>query len=214
MNDTWFDTLTVRGAGPGRRALRARAVERRINLRRVDGDTVGAVLRRDDDARRCSTDLVEVFGVAAAVGRRSAATSPGLPDAERRTSEFLTHPVFHEHRSETEMLRYLRRLADMDVALDRAMIPLGSCTMKLNATTEMEPVTWPEFGGIHPFAPLDQVEGYLELIHDLEATLARDHRLRRRVAAAQRRVAGRAGRPARHPRLPPQPGRRASATCA
>ncbi|HEX2563780.1 MAG TPA: aminomethyl-transferring glycine dehydrogenase subunit GcvPB, partial [Acidimicrobiales bacterium] len=95
----------------------------------------------------------------------------GIPAGERRTSEYLTHPVFHEHRSETEMLRYLRRLADKDVALDRAMIPLGSCTMKLNATTEMEPVTWPEFADVHPFAPLDQAEGYLELIHELEAML-------------------------------------------
>ena len=136
------------------------------------------------------------------------------PQAERRTSEYLTHPVFHEHHSETEMLRYLRRLADSDVALDRAMIPLGSCTMKLNATTEMEPVTWPEFADIHPFAPLDQAEGYLELIARPRAHAGRDHRLRRGVAPAQRRVAGRAGRAARHPRLPPQPGRRASGTCA
>ena len=85
--------------------------------------------------------------------------SPGLPAGLRRTSPFLTHPVFNRHRSETEMLRYLRRLADLDVALDRAMIPLGSCTMKLNATTEMVPVTWPEFGQLHPFAPLDQAAG-------------------------------------------------------
>jgi glycine dehydrogenase len=88
-----------------------------------------------------------------------------------RTTPFLTHPVFQRHRSETEMLRYLRRLADRDLALDRAMIPLGSCTMKLNATSEMLPVTWPEFGALHPFAPAEQAQGYVELVGDLERML-------------------------------------------
>ena len=96
-----------------------------------------------------------------------------LPPSLRRTSEFLTHPVFREHRSETAMLRYLRRLADFDIALDRSMIPLGSCTMKLNAAAEMEPVSWPEFAGMHPFAPAAQAGGYLELIESLEVRLAR-----------------------------------------
>jgi len=100
------------------------------------------------------------------------ATGDTLPDGLLRASEFLTHPVFHSHRSETAMLRYLRRLADYDVALDRAMIPLGSCTMKLNATTEMEPVTWPEFARIHPFAPAGQAQGYASIIADLERWLA------------------------------------------
>ena len=94
------------------------------------------------------------------------------------------------------------------------MIPLGSCTMKLNATTEMEPITWPEFAGLHPFAPLEQAGGYPQLIDELERLAGRDHRLRRGVAAAQRRLAGRARRPARHPRLPPRPRRRRSATSA
>jgi glycine dehydrogenase len=97
----------------------------------------------------------------------------GLPGDMRRTSEFLTHPVFSEHRSETAMLRYLRRLADFDIALDRSMIPLGSCTMKLNAAAEMEPVSWPEFARMHPFAPAGQAGGYLELIESLELRLAR-----------------------------------------
>ena len=163
-NDTWFDTLTVRA--PGRAsALHAAANERNLNLRPVDDDAVGLSLDETTDAATVEA-LLAVFGAAPATG------PSGIPAGERRTSEFLTHPVFHEHRSETEMLRYLRRLADRDVALDRAMIPLGSCTMKLNATTEMEPVTWPEFGQIHPFAPLDQAEGYLELIHDLEGMMA------------------------------------------
>ena len=96
-----------------------------------------------------------------------------LPGALRRTSAYLTHPVFSEHRSETAMLRYLRRLADFDIALDRSMIPLGSCTMKLNAAAEMEPVSWPEFAGMHPFAPAGQAGGYLELIESLELRLAR-----------------------------------------
>jgi len=97
----------------------------------------------------------------------------GLPGELRRTSEFLTHPVFREHRSETAMLRYLRRLSDFDIALDRSMIPLGSCTMKLNSAAEMEPISWPEFAGIHPFAPVSQAGGYLELIESLELRLAR-----------------------------------------
>ena len=101
------------------------------------------------------------------------------------------------------MLRYLRRLSDRDYALDRGMIPLGSCTMKLNATTEMEPITWPEFADLHPFAPVEQTEGIRALIDDLSSVAGRGHRLRRGLAAAERRLAGRARRPARDPRLPP-----------
>jgi glycine dehydrogenase len=95
-----------------------------------------------------------------------------LPGSLRRTSAYLTHPVFNSYRSETSMLRYLRRLADKDYALDRGMIPLGSCTMKLNATTEMEAITWPGFAGIHPFVPIEQAQGYVELIRQLESWLA------------------------------------------
>jgi glycine dehydrogenase len=171
VNDSWFDTLTVRV--PGRAAaIHARAAECHVNLRRIDDDTVGLSL---DETSTDATVAVldDIFEVPPAGGAGGGADEAGgLPADQRRTSDFLTHPVFREHHSETEMLRYLRRLADRDVALDRAMIPLGSCTMKLNATTEMEPVTWPEFAQIHPFAPVDQVEGYLELVHDLEATLA------------------------------------------
>src|SRR5206468_7343409 len=95
-----------------------------------------------------------------------------LPAGLRRTSPYLTHPVFHEHRSETSLLRYLRRLADFDLALDRSMIPLGSCTMKLNAAAEMEPITWPQFADLHPFAPADQAKGYATLIAELASWLA------------------------------------------
>ena len=104
---------------------------------------------------------------------RSPQRPAGLPAGLRRTSEFLTHPVFREHRSETSMLRYLRRLSDFDIALDRSMIPLGSCTMKLNAAAEMEPISWPEFARVHPFVPAAQAGGYLELIESLELRLAR-----------------------------------------
>jgi glycine dehydrogenase len=169
-NDTWFDTLTLRAPGQAAEMIeRARA--ERINLRRVDADTVALSLDETTD-RGVLDRLARVLGLDTDGWLDADGVADGLPGSQRRTSDYLTHPVFHEHRSETDMLRYLRRLADMDVALDRAMIPLGSCTMKLNATTEMEPVTWPEFGGLHPFAPLDQAEGYLTLIHDLEAALA------------------------------------------
>jgi glycine dehydrogenase len=139
----------------------------------MDGDRLG--LAFDETTAPVLGRLLAAFGIDTDPDQ-PAADGPGeegIPPGEARTSDFLTHPVFHDHRSETEMLRYLRGLADKDVALDRAMIPLGSCTMKLNATTEMEPVTWPEFADIHPFAPLDQAEGYRELIGDLETTLAR-----------------------------------------
>jgi glycine dehydrogenase len=164
VNDSWFDTVTVRAPGQAAEVLE-RAREAGVNLRRVDGNTLG--LSFDETTSPALPLVVAAFGMT----HGFVAGDGGIPARERRTSEFLTHPVFHEHRSETEMLRYLRRLADKDVALDRAMIPLGSCTMKLNATTEMGPVTWPEFADIHPFAPLDQAEGYLELIHELEAML-------------------------------------------
>src|SRR4051794_4248618 len=160
----FFDTLRVTVVGRARSIVDA-ARAAGVNLRLVDDDTVGVSC---DEA---TTDDA-IGAVVAAFGATGAMASDGsIPDALRRTEPFLTHPVFHEHRSETEMLRYLRALADKDVALDRSMIPLGSCTMKLNATTEMEPITWPAFGSIHPFAPLDQAGGYLELIGDLERWL-------------------------------------------
>ena len=124
-----------------------------------------------------------------------------LPEALRRTSDFLSHPVFSRHHSETEMMRYLRRLQAKDLALDRTMIPLGSCTMKLNAATEMIPITWPGFGALHPFAPLDQAQGYAPAVRGPRALARRDHRLRCDLAAAERRQPGRVCRPAGDPPL-------------
>jgi glycine dehydrogenase len=165
--EAFFDTVTVEV--PGRAAsVVARALGHGINLRHVDDDRVGVSF----DETTTPSDLhglEHVFGIEV-----SLADAPTvIPDALRRESELLTHPVFHSYRSETDMLRYLRALADRDIALDRAMIPLGSCTMKLNATTEMIPVTWPEFANLHPFAPLDQARGYLELFRTLELYLAK-----------------------------------------
>ena len=164
LNDTFFDTLTVTVPGRAREVLGA-ALDAGFNLRHVDADTVGVSLDETSTPQTVAAVLA-AFGAPAADGR-----AVGLPGELVRTDEFLTHPTFHRYRSETEMLRYLRRLADRDIALDRSMIPLGSCTMKLNATSEMIPVTWPEFGQIHPFAPLDQAAGYLDLFRDLEAWL-------------------------------------------
>ncbi|MFC9679800.1 aminomethyl-transferring glycine dehydrogenase [Streptomyces sp. NPDC056948] len=170
VHGAYFDTLTVRVEG--RAAEVVAAAERNgVNLRPVDADHVS--ISCDETTTRAQLRAVwAAFGVEGVVEALDAATEDGLPGALLRSDEYMTHPVFHQYRSETAMLRYLRRLADRDYALDRGMIPLGSCTMKLNATTEMEPVTWPEFGQLHPFAPAGQAEGYLTLIHELEERLA------------------------------------------
>jgi glycine dehydrogenase len=170
VHDAFFDTVSVHTPGRADEVL-AQAAARGINLRRVDGDTVSIALD-ETTTRQHLGALWECFGVDADVTTLDAERTDAVPTALRRESAYLTHPVFHEHRSETAMLRYLRRLSDKDVALDRSMIPLGSCTMKLNATTEMIPVTWPEFGRMHPFAPADQTAGYRTMIHDLERWLA------------------------------------------
>jgi glycine dehydrogenase len=163
VNDTWFDTVTV--AAPGKAAAM-------VDAARGAGVNIGLV---DDDHFRVAvdekTDETLVARLLGALGATVVAGQGQLPESATRESAYLTHPVFSKYRSEHEMLRYLRRLADRDLALDRSMIPLGSCTMKLNATTEMVPVTWPGFAGLHPYAPVDQASGYLELISELEGYL-------------------------------------------
>ncbi|MEU6754122.1 aminomethyl-transferring glycine dehydrogenase [Spirillospora sp. NPDC046719] len=166
VHGAFFDTVLARV--PGRAAeVVAAARERGINLRPSGADHV-AVACDETTLPEHVTAVLEAFGVPAEIGGAEEA----IPDGLRRESPYLSHPVFHAHRSETAMLRYLRRLQDKDIALDRSMIPLGSCTMKLNATAEMEPITWPEFANLHPFAPVDQAAGYLELIRELEDALA------------------------------------------
>lgn len=162
----FFDTVTA--SVPGRAAqVVAAAGERGVNLRLVDADRVGVSCDETTTPAHL-TQVWAAFGVPAFDGPVDAA----LPVDLARGSDFLTHPVFRSHHSETAMLRYLRRLSDFDYALDRGMIPLGSCTMKLNATTEMEPVSWAEFAHIHPFAPDAQTAGYREMIGQLESWLA------------------------------------------
>ncbi|WP_405016349.1 aminomethyl-transferring glycine dehydrogenase [Kitasatospora sp. NBC_00070] len=161
----FFDTVTAKV--PGRAAaVVAAARENGVNVFRASEDLV-SISCDETTTREHLAAVWAAFGVTAEV----AEAADALPAALLRQDEYLTHPVFHSHRSETAMLRYLRRLSDRDYALDRGMIPLGSCTMKLNATTEMEPVTWPEFGQLHPFAPVDQAEGFLTLIRQLEQQL-------------------------------------------
>jgi glycine dehydrogenase len=168
-HDAFFDTITVRVPGQGEE-LAARARAERINLRVIDDDNLGVSL--DETTTRDVVEAVwRAFEVDASIDDLDLAIDDAFPSAVARMSEFLTHPVFNRYHSETEMLRYLRRLADRDIALDRAMIPLGSCTMKLNATAEMLPITWPQFARVHPFAPLDQAQGYLEMIDQLERVL-------------------------------------------
>jgi glycine dehydrogenase len=166
VNDTWFDTLTVKVDNAD--ALLAKARDRRVNLRQVDGTTVGVSF--DETTTDDDVDLIsEIFDVGRGPGQER---TSGIPALLERSTGFMEHPVFHRYHSETEMMRYLRRLQDKDIALDRSMIPLGSCTMKLNAASEMLPITWPEFTDIHPFVPLEQAAGYLEIISDVEKWLA------------------------------------------
>ncbi|MCC5580086.1 aminomethyl-transferring glycine dehydrogenase [Microtetraspora sp. AC03309] len=179
VHEEFFDTVLARV--PGRAAGVVAAAEAAgVNLRLVDADHV-AVACDEKTAAEHLAAVWAAFGVpggsqggsgGVVIDDLDRVTPDALPAGLARTTDFLTHPVFHSYRSETAMLRYLRRLQDKDVALDRSMIPLGSCTMKLNATTEMEPITWPEFAGIHPFAPIDQAAGYVELVETLEGWLA------------------------------------------
>ena len=163
----FFDTITV-DVGPLQEAVIKSAVDEGVNLRRVGSTKIGITL---DECTHPETlaKVWRAFGIKDQTPDLTAEYR--LPKALIRTSDYLTHPIFHMNRAETEMMRYMRRLADRDLALDRAMIPLGSCTMKLNAAAEMMPVTWDEFSQIHPYAPKDQAAGYLEMIDDLSAKL-------------------------------------------
>ncbi|MBO0365889.1 aminomethyl-transferring glycine dehydrogenase [Pseudomonas putida] len=168
----YFDTLTL-ATGATTAALHQKAREQRINLRQIDAEQLGLSL----DETSTQADVEALWQLFA--GERSlpdfaalaAADESRLPAALRRQSAILEHPVFNRYHSETELMRYLRKLADKDLALDRSMIPLGSCTMKLNAASEMIPVTWAEFGNLHPFAPAEQSQGYLQMTNELEAML-------------------------------------------
>ncbi|NMY90709.1 aminomethyl-transferring glycine dehydrogenase [Pseudomonas oryzihabitans] len=169
---TAFDTLTL-VFGSRTAALHEAARARGYNLREVSAEALGVSL--DETSTLADVQaLLEILAdgkPAPRVAELGDAQGVEVPAALQRQSAFLTHPVFASHRSETELMRYLRKLADKDLALDRTMIPLGSCTMKLNAASEMIPVTWAEFGAIHPFAPADQAEGYAQLTTELEAML-------------------------------------------
>ena len=169
VDGDYFDTLHVGNIDAA--AVHANAKAARINLRTIDDASLCISL----DETTTREDVVAIAGLFGAevtdIDALDAATADALPIALLRESKFLTHPVFNTHHSEHEMLRYMRALSDKDLAMDRTMIPLGSCTMKLNATAEMIPVTWPEFANLHPLAPADQAQGYKELIDGLEAML-------------------------------------------
>ncbi len=165
--DAFFDTVTVRVEGRAGTVVDS-ALQRGINLRQVDADHVAVAF----DETVTPDDVIDVVHSFDARFDGQATPVAGIPEGMRRTSEFLTDGRFHAYRSETELMRWLRELADRDIALDRAMIPLGSCTMKLNAAAEMEAVSWPEFADVHPFAPVEQYQGTLRIIRDLERDLA------------------------------------------
>ena len=172
LHHDYFDTLRVLPSGADANAILERSAEREINLRSFEDGSIGIALDEVTDEQEIGS-LLEAFSG----GRRLPENgSPGIPEeysgSMKRSSEYLSHPVFRTHHSETEMLRYLKRLESRDLSLTTSMISLGSCTMKLNATTEMVPVSWPEFAAIHPFAPTGQTEGYRELFHQLESWLA------------------------------------------
>ncbi|WP_400159950.1 aminomethyl-transferring glycine dehydrogenase [Arthrobacter sp. BPSS-3] len=169
LHTSFFDTVTV--SVPGKAAeIIAAADAKGINLRAIDADTVG-ISADEATTTAIVADVVAAFGASVADPASGTDTAFALDAAVERSSDYLQHPVFNTHRSETQLLRYIRRLSDRDLALDRTMIPLGSCTMKLNATAEMEAISWPEFASIHPFAPESQTAGWRELIDDLEAQL-------------------------------------------
>ncbi len=165
-----FDTITVLVKG-GAAAVHARCDAEGVNLRKIDAQRLGITLDETvttEDLR----SLLRVFGANDDLDAIAFEGAIAIPDGLRRTSEFMTHPVFHRHHGEHEMLRYLKRLENKDISLTHSMIALGSCTMKLNATSEMEPVTWPEFANLHPFAPVEQAQGYAAMFERLEAWLA------------------------------------------
>ena len=163
IHDAFFDTVVVE-AGEKQAAILAAARAEGINLRPLENGRIGITV--DEVTRPVTLEAVwKAFG--RAISSADVETRPAIPEHLLRTSDFMTHPVFHMNRAESEMTRYIRRLSDKDLALDRAMIPLGSCTMKLNATAEMLAITWPEFADIHPFAPKAQAAGYAEMIADL-----------------------------------------------
>ena len=168
LNTSWFDTLQVRVKSSS--AIHDRALAHNILLRHVNDTTIGISF---DETTTASTiaELFEIFEVDADVDRLDSNCELGISQEMRRNDEFLTQSTFNKYHTEHEMLRYLRRLADKDLALDRTMIPLGSCTMKLNATTEMIPVTWPEFANIHPYAPSADIAGYTQLVEELGTML-------------------------------------------
>ena len=167
--EEFFDTITV-NVGDKQDALMAAALKEGINLRRIGSDRIG--ISCDEITRPKTVEAVwRAFG--GDMNFASLDAKPAITDAMARTSDFMTHPVFHMNRAESEMTRYIRRLSDKDLALDRAMIPLGSCTMKLNATAEMLAISWPEFAEMHPFAPADQAEGYKYMVDDLSDKLCK-----------------------------------------
>ena len=168
INDHFFDTLVIKTNGKTE-SIHKRAMDNQINLRRIDSESVGLSLDETSSFNDLNK-LLEIFAGSEVNAEISESTA--IPDALSRKSSFLDHAIFNQFHTETELLRYIRKLSDKDIALDRAMIPLGSCTMKLNATSEMIPVSWPEFSNIHPFAPKDQLAGYEQLITEMEDMLA------------------------------------------
>jgi glycine dehydrogenase len=170
VHDVFFDTIAIDTDAATAAKIHEAARAKGINLRALSATRIAVALDETvggEDLR----DLLDVFALGADVPALRGDAPVSIPAEHARTSAYLTHPVFSRYRSETEMLRYLKKLEDKDLSLTSAMIPLGSCTMKLNATTEMIPVTWREFGGIHPFAPRDQAKGYAELFGQLESWL-------------------------------------------
>src|SRR6056300_1648519 len=170
LSDQFFDTVTI-NTKDKTKEIYAKALEFKVNLRLIENH--GLSVSFDETTRiEDLNNLFQIFGLQDQIKNLDDVTVSSIDDTLKRTSKYLTHQVFNSYHSETEMLRYLKSLEDKDIALNRSMIALGSCTMKLNAVAEMIPVTWPEFGGLHPFAPLDQTKGYQTLFNDLKQMLS------------------------------------------